>query len=104
MFSQSSLFTLTLWHRNEALRSAAILVAVRLAAGCCSTAALISTTVATAMMRCSLPHRGHAETVAFLLDRGADAWSELAMRYAREERHDAVVALLLARRGGGAAQ
>ena len=53
---------------------------------------------------CWAAHNGHAETVAFLMDRGADAWSEQAMRYATEERHDAVVALLLARRGGGAAQ
>ena len=44
---------------------------------------------------------GHLETVAYLLDRGADAWSENAMRSAMRNHHDAVVALLLARRRGG---
>ena len=53
---------------------------------------------------CWAASHGHLETVAFLLDRGSDAWSEQAMRYATEERHDAVVALLLARRRVGAAQ
>ena len=48
--------------------------------------------------------RGQVETVAFLLDRGADAWSEQAVRYATMRHHDAVVALLLARRKGRAAQ
>jgi len=47
---------------------------------------------------------GHLETVAFLLDRGADAWSEAAMQYATDNHHEAVVALLLARRANGAAQ
>jgi ankyrin repeat protein len=46
---------------------------------------------------------GHLETVAFLLDRGADVWSERALHNATVYQHDAVVALLLARRGGGAA-
>jgi len=40
--------------------------------------------------------------VAILLKRDADAWSEAALRYATKGHHDAVVALLLARRGGGA--
>jgi len=48
--------------------------------------------------------QGHPEMVAFLLDRGADAWSEQVMRHATDLHHDAVIALLLARRAGGAAQ
>jgi len=48
--------------------------------------------------------QGHLETVAFLLDRGADAWSARAMQNATDHHHDAVIALLLAWRGGGAAQ
>jgi len=52
---------------------------------------------------CCAAWQGHPETVAFLLDRGADAWSERALAYATENQHDAVVALLLERRGGGAA-
>jgi hypothetical protein len=53
---------------------------------------------------CYAARFGHVETVAFLLDRGADAWSERAMRNATRNHHNAVVALLLARREGGAAQ
>jgi len=53
---------------------------------------------------CYAARLGNLETVAFLLDRGADAWSEQAMRWATMRHHDAVVALLLARREGGAAQ
>jgi len=46
---------------------------------------------------------GNHETVAFLLDRGADALSA-AMQLAAAGHHEAVVALLRARREGGAAQ
>jgi len=46
---------------------------------------------------------GHLETVTFLLDRGADAWSEKALMWANTRHYDAIVALLLARRGGGGA-
>jgi len=42
--------------------------------------------------------------VALLLNRGADAWSEVAMQEATRNHHDAVVVLLLAQRGGGTAQ
>jgi ankyrin repeat protein len=42
--------------------------------------------------------RGHLQTAALLLDRGASAWSDLAMQSATRNRHDAVVALLLERR------
>jgi len=52
---------------------------------------------------CAAAGQGHLETVAFLLDQGADAWSERALQIATDAHHDAVVALLLARRGGGAA-
>jgi len=52
---------------------------------------------------CYAAWQGRAETVAFLLDRGADAWSERALEYATTNHRHAVVALLLARRGGGAA-
>jgi len=41
---------------------------------------------------------GRLQTVALLLDRGADAWSERAMHWATNEHHDEVVALLLERR------
>jgi len=47
---------------------------------------------------------GHLETVVFLLDRGANAWSERALQRATNNHHEAIVELLLARRGGGAAQ
>ena len=56
-------------------------------------------------MRAVLAARnGHLETVTFLLDRGTDAWSEQAMQLTTDCLHDAVIALLLARRGGGSAQ
>jgi len=42
---------------------------------------------------------GRLETVAFLLDHGADAWSADALRLATEHKYEAVVALLMARRG-----
>jgi len=38
------------------------------------------------------------------VNRGADAWSEVAMQEATRNHHDAVVVLLLAQRGGGTAQ
>jgi len=38
---------------------------------------------------------GQLETVAFLLDRGADAWSEQALENAANGHHDAIVALML---------
>ena len=41
---------------------------------------------------------GRLQTVALLLDRGADAWSERAMHRATVNHRDAVVALLLERR------
>jgi len=44
---------------------------------------------------------GHPETVALLIGRGADAWSQAAMWWATMYRHNAVVALLMERRGGG---
>jgi hypothetical protein len=40
---------------------------------------------------------GHLETVAFLLDRGTDAWSERAMQLATAHHYGLVVALLPAR-------
>jgi len=43
----------------------------------------------------------YLETVAFLVDHGANAWSVAAMRFATAGRHDAVVALLLAQHQGG---
>jgi len=53
---------------------------------------------------CRAAQYSQLETVAFLLDRGADAWSTYAMHYATNNHHEAIVELLLARRGGGAAQ
>jgi len=53
---------------------------------------------------CCAAQHGHLETVAFLLDRGADAWSQRALEFATNNRYHAVIALLLARRGVGAAQ
>jgi ankyrin repeat protein len=47
---------------------------------------------------CYAAANGHLQTVTLLLDRGADAWSERAMLRATNNRHDAVVALLLERR------
>jgi ankyrin repeat protein len=41
---------------------------------------------------------GHLVTATLLLDRGADAWSELAMQWAVENEHGTLVALLLERR------
>jgi len=95
--------TLTPRHRNEALHFAAI--GCRTA--CCGLLLDRGADIHHSNGGDSLywaARRGHLETVAFLIDRGADAWSEQAMRYATEHHRDAVVALLLARRGGGAAQ
>jgi len=47
-------------------------------------------------------YNGHLDTVAFLLDHGADARSAQSMQAATDRGHAAVVALLLARRGGAA--
>lgn len=55
-------------------------------------------------MKLRYAHGDSLETVAVLLDRGADAWSERALQYARDGHHGLVITLLLARRGGGAAQ
>jgi len=53
---------------------------------------------------CCAALNGHLETVAILLDRGAGAWSERPLECATDNQHDVVIALLLARRGGGADQ
>ena len=95
--------TLTPRHRNEALHFAAI--GCRTA--CCGLLLDRGADIHHSNGGDSLywaARRGNLETVAFLLDRGADAWSEQAVRYATMRHHDAVVALLLARREGGAAQ
>ena len=41
---------------------------------------------------------GRLETARFLMDRGADVWDELALQYARNQGHEAVVALIRERR------
>ena len=47
---------------------------------------------------CTAAMNGHLQTVALLLDRGADAWSETAMQWAMNNHRNAAVALLLERR------
>ena len=48
---------------------------------------------------CTAAFYGRLQTVALLLDRGADAWSRRAMQGATDDHHrDAIVALLLERR------
>ena len=96
--------TLTPEHRNLAL----IRAAYRGHTACCALmldrGADINSRPYGVDALCSAAQHGHRETVALLLDRGADAWSEEAMQGAAERHHNAVVALLLALRGGGAAQ
>jgi ankyrin repeat protein len=99
-----SVGTLTREHRNIAL----IRAAYRGHTACCALmldrGADINSRPYGVDALCSAAQHGHLETVALLLDRGADAGSAQALQLATEHGQDAVVALLLARRGGGAAQ
>jgi len=96
--------TLTPEHRNLAL----IRAAYRGHTACCALmldrGADINSRPYGVDALCSAAQHGHRETVALLLDRGADAGSAQALQLATEHGQDAVVALLLALRGGGAAQ
>jgi ankyrin repeat protein len=96
--------TLTSHHRNHALHFAALYGRTACCALMLDRGADINSRPYGVDALCSAAQHGHRETVALLLDRGADAWSEEAMQGAAERHHNAVVALLLALRGGGAAQ
>jgi len=95
--------TLTPRHRNHALHFAALYGRTACCALMLDRGADINSRPYGIDALCSAAQHGHRETVALLLVRGADAWSEDALQRATDGHHHEVVALLLARRGGGAA-